>query len=275
MPVVVRLMSEFWPEPAYDDLVRRTWSAPAFDREHDARLEPDAYADVGSVAFGDERVRIDLRGRPSAAMIDWAEARAREKGSRLFAGAWTANEPLQRELERRGFRPVRHSQRMEIDLRDPVPPPIWPDGIAVRSFRAGDEHAFYETHQESFADSWEPIDEPFEEWAHWQLQPPAFVPGLWFLAIAGEEPAGVAICHPHAGAPEIGWVRILGVRRQWRNRGLGRALLLHAFSEFRRRGLTRAGLGVDAESVTGANRLYERVGMHVSARFDIYEKAVS
>jgi GNAT superfamily N-acetyltransferase len=274
IPSVVRLMSEYWPEPAYDDLVRRTWSSPTFELEHDARLEPDAYADVGSFAFGDERVWIDLRGRPSAAIIDWAEARARQKGNRLLAGSWTANEPLLRELERRGFRPVRHSHRMEIDLREPFPAPIWPDGIVVRSFRSGDERAFHETHQESFADSWEPIDEPFDEWAHWLLQLPAFVPELWFLALAGDEPTGVAICHPHPGAPERGWVRILGVRRQWRRRRLGRALLLHAFSEFRSRGLTRAGLGVDAESPTGANRLYEQAGMHVAARFDIYEKVI-
>jgi ribosomal protein S18 acetylase RimI-like enzyme len=52
-------------------------------------------------------------------------------------------------------------------------------------------------------------------------------------------------------------------------------LLLHSFAEFRRRGLRRAGLGVDAESLTGANRLYEEAGMHVSARFDIYEKMVA
>jgi ribosomal protein S18 acetylase RimI-like enzyme len=62
------------------------------------------------------------------------------------------------------------------------------------------------------------------------------------------------------------------VLRPWRRRGLGRALLLQAFAAFRERGLARAALGVDAESLTGANRLYESAGMHVAARFDIYEK---
>jgi len=52
-------------------------------------------------------------------------------------------------------------------------------------------------------------------------------------------------------------------------------LLLHAFAEFRHRGLKGAVLGVDAESNTGANRLYEQAGMHVAARFDIYEKPVA
>ena len=62
---------------------------------------------------------------------------------------------------------------------------------------------------------------------------------------------------------------------RFRGRGLGRALLLHAFTQFRHQGLTRAGLGVDSESPTGANKLYESVGMHVSAQFAIHEKALA
>ena len=102
-----------------------------------------------------------------------------------------------------------------------------------------------------------------------------FDPSLWFLAVDGEETAGFAICHRRSGDPETGSVRLLGVRRRWRRRGLGRALLLHAFAELRRHGFKRAGLGVDAESLTGAHKLYESAGMHVEARFDVYEKAAS
>ena len=142
----------------------------------------------------------------------------------------------------------------------------------MRTFRSGDERVFYELQQETFEDSWEHVAVPFDKWAHWLLQPPMFVPDLWFLALAHGEPAGFAICHPHRENGDLGWVGILGVRRPWRRRGLGRALLLHSSSEFRRRGLRRAGLGVDAESLTGAHRLYEAAGMHVAARFDIYEK---
>ena len=97
----------------------------------------------------------------------------------------------------------------------------------------------------------------FEEWAHFLLQPPAFEPQLWFLAEEREQAGGFAICHPHPSDPMLGWIGVLGVRRAWRRRGLARALLLHAFREFRRCGLRRAGLGVDAENLTGANRLYE------------------
>jgi ribosomal protein S18 acetylase RimI-like enzyme len=47
-----------------------------------------------------------------------------------------------------------------------------------------------------------------------------------------------------------------------------------SFSEFAARKATRVGLGVDAENLTGAVRLYERAGMTVERRFDIYQKAV-
>ena len=56
------------------------------------------------------------------------------------------------------------------------------------------------------------------------------------------------------------------MRRPWRGRGLGRALLREAFAELRRRGLPRAYLGVDSENPTGAMGLYESVGMRPKRR---------
>lgn len=271
VPAVVRLMSESWPEPIDADTVRRVWTSPGIDLELDARLEDQSYALIEMIAEG--RVWIDLRGQPSAAMLDWAEGRASEKAARVFSGGWSSSEALLHELERRGFRLVRHAHRMEIDLGDEIPAAAWPEGIELRTYRPGDERTFYDTYKESFEDSWEPSEETFEEWSHFLLESPVFDSQLWFLPVEGGEAAGFAICHPHPGSPELGWVRILGVRRPWRRRGLGKALLRHAFAELRARGMTRAGLSVDAESLTGANRLYEQAGMHVSARFDIYEKA--
>ena len=268
-----RLMSEHWPQPVGEERVVRAWASPRIDREEDVRIGPDAYAIVEGLDEG--RVMLELYGRPSQGLLDWAEARAREKGSRFFAGGWASNAMLFRELERRDFHPVRHSHRMEIDLVDEPPAPRWPDEIRLRTFQPGDETVFYELQQETFEDSWEHVRVPFEEWAHRLLQPSAFVPDLWFLALAGDEPAGFAICHPHPEVEGLGWVGLLGVRRPWRRLGLGRALLLHAFSEFRECGLARAGLGVDAESLTGANALYESAGMHVAGRYDIYEKQVA
>ena len=70
----------------------------------------------------------------------------------------------------------------------------------------------------------------------------------------------------------MGWVGTLGVLRPWRKSGLGLALLRHSFNEFYRRGKHKVGLGVDAENLTGALRLYQNAGMHVHQTFDNYEK---
>jgi mycothiol synthase len=267
---VVRLMSENWPEPVDEDFVRRAWSSPGFDRERDARIEPNAYADVRHLDC--DQVWINLRGSPTATLVDWAGARASEGGARILSGSWIVNESVIAELRRRDFHLINHSHRMTIELDAAIADPIWPEGIQVRTFRDGDERGFYDAQQETFADTWEPIDEPYDEWAHWLLEAPSFDPELWFLAQEAGETAGFAICKVHPGDSELGWAQTLGVRRAWRGRGLGRALLLHAFAEFKRRGLRRAGLGVDAENPTGATALYESVGMSAVGRFELYEK---
>lgn len=267
---VAALASVYAPEPQDPIWVERAWTEPGFDLERDARAHEGAYAVVWTEG---DKAWIDLQGDPLPELIEWAEARGREKGAaRAFVGTWSGNAPVKMAVEQAGFRLVRHSYRMAIDLDGEPELPVWPEGVDVRTFRLGDERVFYDVHQESFEDSWEHEHHPYEEWEHWFLQPPLLDADLWFLAEEDGEPAGVAMCHPRPEDAEVGWVGILGVRRPWRRRGIGRALLLHAFAEFRGRGMRRAGLGVDASSLTGANRLYESVGMRVAGQTDFYEK---
>jgi mycothiol synthase len=70
----------------------------------------------------------------------------------------------------------------------------------------------------------------------------------------------------------VGWVASLGVRRPWRRRGLGQALLLHSIGELYDRGRRHIGLGVDVDNPTDAPRLYERAGMHVASSFVFFER---
>ncbi len=70
----------------------------------------------------------------------------------------------------------------------------------------------------------------------------------------------------------MGYVHTLGVRRPWRRRGIALALLHHSFGEFFNRGKSKVSLHVDAKSLTGATRLYEKAGMHVDRLSHNYEK---
>jgi ribosomal protein S18 acetylase RimI-like enzyme len=282
-PAVASLFAQFFPSPVSPDVLRTAWTQPRFDRARDARIavsgdgEVTGYADAEAVGEGADKAWLWVFGEPEDELAQWAERRAAElvpPPARVLANAWSENEQGKRLLERRGFRLVRHSYRMAIDLEPELEPPSWPERISVRTLHSGDERTFYEVHQEAFEDHWEHVRRPYDEWAHWMLAPERYRPELWFLAMDGDEPAGVSICFPDDVEADVGWIGILGVRRAWRRRGVGRALLLHSFAEFGRCGFRRVQLGVDADSLTGAVRLYERAGMRVVHCLDFYEKAL-
>jgi mycothiol synthase len=237
----------------------------------------DIYADPEPIYWVDLRVPPSEGDDVRSALLDWVEAEA-DKRAADREGAVTrvytaeVDAPIKQMLEDRGYALIRHSYRMRIDFEGEVPEPEWPEGVTVRGATEEDIDAAYELQQETFRDSWAFNPVPFDEWTHWMTSYEGFDPSLWFIAEEGDELAGASLCRFHEAEDGLGWVRILGVRRAWRRRGLGRALLHHTFREFQARGATGVGLGVDAESLTGAHRLYESVGMRVVRRFDTYEK---
>ena len=95
---------------------------------------------------------------------------------------------------------------------------------------------------------------------------------MWWLAWDGDELVGFVI--PFAG-DRGAVIGDLAVRKPWRGRGIGRALLLAAFATLRERGQHVARLNVDAQNVTDAVRVYEAAGMHVSRRFDVMERPLA
>jgi ribosomal protein S18 acetylase RimI-like enzyme len=148
--------------------------------------------------------------------------------------------------------------------------------VALRPFRPGvDEHAAHALVNETFGDLSDYRPVPFENWANRMHQREGFDPRYWFLAWTsgpeGDTLAGAALCFLEG---EKGWVGQIGVRRPWRRQGLGLALLQHAFGKFYAAGVPAVELGVDAANATGAWRVYERAGMHVSRRYVRFEKRI-
>jgi mycothiol synthase len=177
-------------------------------------------------------------------------------------------------LERTGWRHERNSLTMEIDLRGrELPDPEWPEGITMRTADLDhDARALHATENDAFSDHYGFLPSKFEDWWHFRTRFFVPEPELWFVAMAGDEIVGMALCSSQRiGQPDLGWISTLGVRRPWRRRGLGLAILQHAFRELQKRGKPRAGLGVDAQSLTGATRLYERAGMRVVRESRDYE----
>jgi mycothiol synthase len=222
--------------------------------------------------LSDGYVHPELRGLGvGGKLVDLAEARALERGAVAVQNTIVSvDEAAAEVLEAREYRPVRHFYRMAIELGEEPPRPEWPGGIRVEEFREEDALAFHEAIEDAWQDHWDHSPRPFEQFRERLLEGSRYDPTLWTVARAGDEIAGGTICE--AGYYGMGWVRSLSVRRPWRRHGLGMALLLNAFRQFHERGERQVGLGVDAESPTGATQLYERAGMHVVEETVIYRK---
>jgi ribosomal protein S18 acetylase RimI-like enzyme len=264
-------------------------TGPGLDPATDARIVVDGDVVRGWVdiyAHPDPKYWVDLRVPPSEdegvrqALFDWVEEEAGQRGAgkpgaliRFYTAG--TDEPTKQLLESRGYLRIRGSYRMRIDFEAEPAEPEWPEGVTVREATLDDAELAHAMQEETFQDSWEHAPQPFDEWRHWMVSHEGFDPSLWFIAEAEGEVAGISLCRVSDVDENLAWVSVLGVRRPWRRRGLGRALLLHTFREFRRRGIPSVGLGVDAESLTGAHKLYESVGMRVVRRNDLYEKDLS
>lgn len=240
--------------------------------------EPVGYLDVRTEDGG--RYDVDARTLDSEVapvLVTAAEEHARAQGGQgLLRGYVQGDEPeLRRAYDAAGWRPIRYSFQMRIELDDEVPEPVWPDGLEPRNVREGEAERVYEAHMDSFADHWDFRRQSFEEWSRYTTDSHRFDPSLWWLIDDGNELAAISLNSWHfSGDPQFGWVHVLGVRPVWRRRGLATALLRHSFRDFKQRGATRVGLGVDGENTTGAVRLYEQVGMRQVRRNDTYEKAL-
>jgi mycothiol synthase len=275
------------------------WQAPGFDLERDSRVvlsnknEIVGCVEVWSLLDPPVHPWVWARVDPKwegqgigSAMLQWGKARAVEATFDRVPDTYRiamycstfGNHPASKQLlEEFGMQFIRQGYRMRIDLDEPIPEPVWPQGITLRPYHhAEDGEAVYRAHDEAFKDHWGYFETQFEQgyknWQHFLVRQDHFDPSLWFIAVDGNEIAGVALCRVEAkDDAEIGWIDELGIRRPWRKKGLALALLQHAFIEYRRRGKGSVGLDVDAYSLTGATRLYERAGMYIERTQLIYE----
>jgi mycothiol synthase len=276
------------PETTLEEL-RFDWMSPHVDFAKDNRivLSPEQKIVAHCAVFYREYTQIHCFGEVHPGyyhlglgeyLLRWAEERAREHIALAPSGVRVTLQTSVRKgdsfkqalVEKLGFTAVRNFWRMGIELQETPPAAQWPASISLCTFTPGMERAIYEADKEAFHDHWGFMPESFDHWQYWNLQRPQTDHALIFLAMDGDQIAGFAICADEKEAG--GWVHVLGVRRPWRRKGIAQALLYHAFAEFYQRGIKKIYLGVDAQSLTGATRLYERVGMHVVRQSTRYEK---
>jgi mycothiol synthase len=273
--------------------VTNPWSAPGADRDNDFAVVVDpagvvaGYLSVQSdppytEVLGIGVVAIPHHGRGiGAALVMEAERRARRFADLAAADRRVviqmgslADEPrVSRLMAEHGYVEVRRFVAMRIEFDGPPMPATAVAGIEIRGLNRGDETAVYACLRAAFADHWGETWPTEEAWTHTQVESSDADPGLWLLAWHGSELAGALVAEPRSGEdPALGYIAEFGVRREHRRRGIGEALLRTSFRRFHARGARGVSLYVDTESITGATRVYERVGMTGHPRFATWEK---
>jgi ribosomal protein S18 acetylase RimI-like enzyme len=246
------------------DLDRDAW----LWEEHGRAIAFGAVYGRGELQHVDGYVHPDARGRGlGTEILRFGAERARERGgARVHVGTLHADTAARALLETAGHTFVRAFLRMGIELDAPPEVPATPDGIALVALTADDDAEVHAVVEEAFRDHWDHTPRTLEQF---RLRHEPTDRTLWIGARADGKLVAVAVNELRLGG---GWVGSLATLRPWRGRGLASTLLHASFRRFHDRGERLVQLGVDAESPTGALRLYERAGMRVVWRADVFEK---
>lgn len=141
--------------------------------------------------------------------------------------------------------------RLRPNLSHPLALPVFPDGVVLQPFSASDAAPLHAVLQLSYGRS---RVASFAQWWSGLSSDTEYDPALCFTAFGPNGLVGGAQCW------SSGFVKDLAVHPDWRERGLGAALLLTAFHAFRQRGVLSVDLKTAADNHT-ALRLYQRMGM--------------
>lgn len=234
-------------------------------------------------------VHPELRRRGiGTALLQHMEVRAREvAAAHPQAAAWlhqamvTEGERDRRQLlERSGYQAVRHFLEMERATLENIEQFPLPPSFEVRPVKPEHLRPIFDAHIEALRDHWgfaEPDPEDFEQWRTART----CQPHLWQVAwhVETNQVAGQVkpwIDHEQNGTlgRKRGFTEFISVGKPWRRQGLARALVSLALQAQKAAGMTESALGVDAESVFSAARLYEACGFKVVKRNALYRKPV-
>ena len=181
-------------------------------------------------------------------------------------------------LEHAGYKVIRYAFEMVRPDLENIPDLPLPPGIDVRPVLPEHYHTIFDASNEAFRDHWGYIPEP-EEIFQKMLVDPHFDPSLWHVAWDGDQIAGMVLSFINQAENDEfnrkrGYTENISVLRPWRKQGLAKALIALSLKALKEQGMDHAALGVDAENISGATHLYERMGFGVVGRGTIYRKMI-
>ena len=175
-----------------------------------------------------------------------------------------------------GYQPARYFFAMTRPNLDNIPDLPLPSGLEIRPALPEHYEAIVAASIEAFRDHWGSSDA--ENFTVEQLTTsPVFDPNIWQVAWDGDEVAGMILNFIDRDENEKhgrlwGYTEEICVRRPWRRRGLASSLIAHSLRVIKDRGMEAAALFVDAENLSGALGLYERMGYQTIRRAVSFRK---
>lgn len=267
---------------------------PGFDQ---AKHTMYAFTDDGQqVAYAELRVWRDIPVRPyiyayihpdyrgqgiGTHLTEWAMEAGKQfiplcpDDARVVLGAFTNMDDGKVLLDNLGFTNTRQSHLMSMALRDDMPKPEFPEGMYTLTMA---EHPvledFIRIYQETFRDHRGAVNESLEaaveRWKGFINE--NYPPENFVLVKDGDKDAAVLIvCDKSDENPEQMFVQTLGTMPDYRKRGFATNLLCYAHQLAVKKGKKRLGISVDGSSLTGANKLYEKVGFGLDMIYHAYE----
>lgn len=216
-------------------------------------------------------------------MLEWNERRLGEIAAGHPSGdkvlqVWVEDQAAGAKtlFEAAGYEPVTFGAEMVRRSVSDLPDCPLPEGVEIRPVEEEHLRAVWEADAEAFRDHWgyvAPTEEGFGQF----LAFPHHDPSLWRVAWAGDRIVGQVRSfidqHENDEYHRLrGWTEFISTAREWRRRGVARALIVESIRALAGRGMTEVALGVHTENPNGALDLYRSLGYEVVHTATVYRK---
>jgi mycothiol synthase len=216
-------------------------------------------------------------------MLSWNERRlrviaqghdARPKILRSFAdGNDDGNRAL---LQGSGYVPVTFGAEMSRSILGELPEAPLPEGLEVRPVEPSQLRQIWEADTEAFRDHWGARPPTEADWEGFLDRPFTDIT-LWKVAWEGDRVVGQVRSFINTDENEEygrlrGYTENISTMKEWRGKGVARALICESMRLLRERGMEEVGLGVHTENPTGAFHLYSSLSYQVHSKSTVFEK---
>jgi len=217
------------------------------------------------------------------AMLTWNEQRLREIAMNHTAQqkvfrSWSDGEDDSNRalLEANGYTPITFGAEMARGIDGDLPEAPLPPGLEIRPVEQAHLRRIWEADAEAFRDHWGARQPSEADWEAFLDRPFTDIT-LWRVAWEGNRVVGQVRSFINTDENQEygrlrGYTENISTIKEWRGKGVARALICESMRSLRERGMEEVGLGVHTENPTGAFHLYSSLGYQIHSKSTTYQK---